>query len=698
MKVEEQFLNREMSWLEFNTRVLSQAADTQVPLLERLKFLAIYNSNLDEFYMKRVGGLKRLIAAGITRSSIDGLTPKIQIAAIRRTLIPQRQLAKDIFVNEIRPALKDAGIEVLEWEQLTKKEKKFSTEYFQKEIFPILTPLSVDSGHPFPFISNLSTSLGVMLAHPDREEMLFARIKISGIQPQWILLEGKKSRRGYRYISLRDLVMHHLADLFPNMKIVACMPFRITRNADLDVDDTDVEDILDLIEEELRQRKFAKTIRLEHGPDPDPWILNFLSEELSLASDEIYWDQGQLDFEGIESITSLPIPTMKYSTWTPVLPPVFRDETNLFNVIRNRDVLVHHPYESFVSSVERFVREASEDPKVLSIKMTVYRVGDNSPLIPLLIMAAESGKQVVCLVEVKARFEEERNIRWAQKLEAAGVHVVYGMPGLKIHAKNILVVRRETDGIRCYAHFGTGNYHAKNADVYTDLGLFTAKPQYTEELVHLFNYLTGRSGKQDYKKLLVAPLNMKKRFFSMINWEIKNLKRDLPSRIILKMNSLEDRDIIKELYRASQSGVKIDLIVRGICCLRPGVEGLSKNIRVISVVGRLLEHSRIFYFQNGKTDPEQGEFFMGSADWMNRNFHGRVELIVPLEEPSHKEQCWKLLQIMLKDQCQAWDMHADGSYSHRNPRKGQEHTGTQNTLMRLTLESAKNGSNSSIRR
>ncbi len=626
------------------------------------------------------------------------MAPQTQIEAIRRSLIPQRQLAKDIFVNEIRPALKEAGIEVLEWDQLTKKEKKFSTDYFHKEVFPILTPLSVDSGHPFPFISNLSTSLGVMLAHPDRPEMLFARIKISGIQPQWILLGGKKSRRGYRYIPLRELVLHHLADLFPDMKVVACMPFRITRNADLDVDDTDVEDILDLIEEELRQRKFAKAIRLEHGPEPDPWILDFLSEELSLASDEIYWDQGQLDFEGIESITSLPIPTMKYSAWTPVGPPAFRDETNIFNVIRNRDVLVHHPYESFASSVERFVREAAEDPKVLSIKMTVYRVGDKSPVIPLLIMAAESGKQVVCLVEVKARFEEELNIRWAQKLEAAGVHVVYGMPGLKIHAKNILVVRRETDGIRCYAHFGTGNYHARNADVYTDLGLFTSKPEYTEELLHLFNYLTGRSRKQDYKKLLVAPLNMKKRFISMINREIKNRKRDLPSRIILKMNSLEDREIIKELYRASQNGVEIDLIVRGICCLRPGVKGLSEKIRVISVVGRLLEHSRISYFQNGKKDPIQGEFYMGSADWMNRNFHGRVELVVPIEESSHKEQCWKILQVMLEDQCQAWDLHTDGSYSHRNPLKGKEHTGTHNTLMRLTLESVKNGSNSLIHR
>lgn len=689
LRKEEQFINRELSWLKFNERVLRLADDENVPLLERLNFLAIFTSNLDEFYMKRVGGLKRLIAAGITSTSHDGMLPQAQIKAIREAIIPMVDRAQAIFTDEIKPAMDHAGIKLLDWSQLTPIERNQATAYFKKNIFPMLTPLSVDAGHPFPFISNLATSLGVVLTQPDHEEKLFARVKLSGIDPQWIPLgNGHTNKRIYRFISLREVVIHNIKELFPKMNIIACMPFRVTRNADFEIDEADTEDVLEVIEEELRQRRFAKVIRLEHGIDPDPWVMSFLMEELQLEPDEIYELTGELDYGGIRTITSLPIPKAKFRPWTPVIPPALQQEKSFFSIFRDQDVLVHHPYESFSASVERFVREAAEDPKVLSIKMTVYRVGDESPLIPPLIEAAENGKQVVCLVELKARFEEERNIYWAQKLEQAGVHVVYGIPGLKIHAKTVLVVRQEPDGICSYAHIGTGNYHSKTAELYTDFGLFTAKPAYTEELVHLFNYLTGRSLKEDYETLLVSPVNMETRFLEMVDREIEHRKAGRPARIVAKMNSLEDLHMIQALYEASQNGVPVDLIVRGVCCLRPNVPGLSENIRVISVVGRLLEHSRVYYFQNGQDDPVDGECYIGSADWMGRNLHRRVELIIPLLERQHRELCWNSLKILFNDRCLAWDMQPDGSYIRRSPNKGEENTGTHETLMRITRATA----------
>jgi len=681
------FLDRELSWLKFNARVLSLASDRSFPLLERLNFLSIFSSNLDEFYMKRVGAVKRLIAADRVRISTDGRTPREEIEVIRAEIVARQCQAESIFFKEIQPEMQRAGIELVRWNELSKPEARFATRFFRSQIFPLLTPLSVDAGHPFPLISNLATSLGVLLSPPGRDDRLFARVKLSGIDPQWLLLEGKKRRSKYRFLSLREMVLHNLSGLFPEMEIIASMPFRITRNADLDVDDEEAEDVRELIEEELRQRRFAQVIRLEHEMDPDPWILGFLMEELNLNREDVFQRKGELDYTGFRDITRLPIPELKFPVWAPLVPMQLLDESSMFNAIRHRDILVHHPYESFSASVEAFLREAARDPRVLSIKMTVYRVGEQAPLIPLLIEAAANGKQVVCFVELKARFEEALNLRWTQQLEHEGVHVAYGIPGLKIHSKMLLVVRRELEGVRCYAHFGTGNYNPNTAELYTDLGLFTCKAEYTTEMLDLFNFLTGRSLKEDYDRILVAPINMESRFIKLIRREIRNRKAGRPARIIAKMNSLEDEHLIRELYRASKKGVRVDLIIRGICCLRPGVPGLSENIQVISVVGRFLEHSRAFFFQNGKDDPADGEFFIGSADWMGRNLHRRVEAIVPLQDPEHRNRILHLLNIILADRKQAWLMKSDGSYQRRWSRApGENRTNTHERLMRETRE------------
>lgn len=688
INLEDRYINRELSWLQFNSRVLEQASDQDVPLLERLNFLRIFGSNLDEFFMKRVGGLKRHIAAGVTAPSVDGMTPERQLKAIRHFLIPQMVEWERVFFEELKPQLGESRIELItDWSELSAEEMQFAERHFREQIFPVLTPLAVDPGHPFPFISNLSTSLGVSLRHPEIEEPLFARVKISDLDPQWLRLDTGAPGNHYRFLLVRELIQQFLHEVFPNMEIRAVMPFRVTRNADLEIDEEEAEDLLELIREELRQRRVANVVRLEHGANPDAWILNFLIEELSLTPDDVYEHTGELYSLDLPEFLGTSLPELKYQTWHPATPASLPQDSNMFSLIRNRDVLVHHPFESFALSVERFVREAVEDDRVVSIKMTVYRVGDESPLIPLLIEAAQRGKDVVCLVELKARFEEQRNITWAQKLENSGVHVVYGIPGLKIHAKTLLIVRKELEGIRCYAHLATGNYHAKTANLYTDVGLFTSKSEYTSELVHFFNYLTGRSLKDDYQTLLVAPLNMNERFISMIRREIEHKKAGRPARIVAKMNSLEDRFIIQSLYEASQAGVQIDLLVRGICCLRPGVKGLSENIRVVSVVGRLLEHSRIYFFQNGAKDPLEGDFYIGSADWMGRNLHRRVEVIAPVSEKLGHKMCWEIMEVLLNDNRQAWDMQSDGTYVRRRS-CDTEAVGPHETLMRLAKAQA----------
>lgn len=675
-----EFFNREVSWLEFDRRVLNEATDERTPLLERVRFLEIFTSNLDEFFMKRVGGLKRHIAGGVISYSSDGMSPQQQLWGIRRAVLPMLQQQADCFTKHIRPALAANGIHLLEWNELPDGGCAAARRFFRANIFPVLTPLAVDPGHPFPFISNLSDSLGVVLVQPGRDEKLFARVKIPEILPRWIRLGEGDAGGQYRFLRVMDIIHHNLQDLFPNMTVVDAMPFRLTRNADVEREAEDADDLLEVVEEELQKRRFAKVVRLEHGPRPNPWVLHFLMEELSLHEEDVYELPGELDYQDLKPISDLNIPKLHYAPWAPVMPAVLADDdVDIFTRIREGDVLLHHPYESFHASVERFITAAAADPKVLAIKMTVYRTGDDSPFIRTLIRAAEGKKQVVCLVELAARFDEERNIVMAQALEKAGVHVVYGIVGFKTHTKLALVVRQDPDGIRCYAHIGTGNYNSTTAKFYTDLGLLTCDPAITEDIVGLFHYLTGRSLKSDYLKLLVAPVNMKDRFLALIAREVEHRRNNRPAHIVAKMNSLEDVEIIRALYNASQQGVPIELIVRGFCTLRPGVPGMSENIRVISVIGRFLEHSRIFHFQNGSEDPLGGEFFIGSADWMYRNLQARVEAIVPIEPRKLRERLWEILQIMLNDRRQVWDLQPDGSYVQRKGPEGD--LGTHQILM-----------------
>ena len=681
----QEFLNRELEWLEFNARVLHEAMDTRTPLLERLRFHGIFTSNLDEFFMKRVSGLKRQVEVGVQRRS-GGLTPEQQLAEIRVRVSKMLSQQFEDFCSTLVPTLQANGIHLLKWEELTEAEQKFTRAYFKANVFPVLTPLAVDPGLPFPFISNLSISLGVTLKHPERDEKLFARIKVPKIFPQWFQVFGETpDPKQHRFVSLRDVIRHNLLGLFPDMEVIDVMPFRITRNAEIERDEEDVEDLLEMVTEELKARRFGEVVRLEHGPNPDPWMLRFLMDELEITDAEVFEIPGFFDYSDFKPVVDLALPELKYEPWVPMAPPRLLDEQeNIFAAIREDDILVHHPYESFALSVERFIRSATDDPKVLAIKMTLYRTGDESPFIPLLARAAERGKQVVVLIELKARFDEERNIHWAQELENAGVHVVYGVVGLKTHAKVALVIRREEPGLRCYAHFGTGNYHKETSKLYTDVGLFTCKPSFTDDAVELFHFLTGRSLKRNYQKLLVAPINMKDVFLLLIKREIEHAKAGRPARIIAKCNSLEDSAIAKALYEASQVGVPIDLIVRGFCTIRPKVQGLSENLRVISVIGRFLEHSRLFYFRNGNTDEIDGDFFIGSADWMYRNLHARVETVVPIEDRALRSRLWEIFSVLLNDRRQAWEMQPDGTFVQYQPKTADEEVGSHQRLMQLT--------------
>ena len=710
----EAFLNRETSWLQFNWRVLHEALDPRTPLLERAAFLAIFNSNLDEFVQKRVGGLKRQIDAGLLTRSPDGLGPHETLALIRQTILPMLETQARCYMREIRPALAEQGIHLLHWADLTDAERAWATDYYQRHVFPVLTPLAVDPGHPFPFISNLSTSLGVMLRHPsaaadhdqliptpagasggdDEERLQFARVKVPELLPRWVRIapEVTANPNHFRFVGLDQIIQHNLGGLFEGMTVVECEPFRITRNADVERDEEDAEDLLELIEQELRDRRFARVIRLEVDDQPHDPMTRFLMDELQLDEADVYRMPAELDYTDLWTIHGVNLPQLKHEPWTPVVPPRLADEdADIFSIIRAGDVLVHHPYESFAASVERFIRAAARDPKVVAIKQTLYRTSSDSPFIPELIRAAEAGKQVVVLVELKARFDEQRNVQIAQRLEKAGVHVVYGVVGLKTHTKTSLVVRSESDGMRVYAHIGTGNYNSKTAQLYTDIGLLTCDGRITGDLVQMFHYLTGRSLKRDFDHLLIAPTNMRRRFLEMIDreiahaadWKQRGGAADDPMRprIVAKMNSLEDIKTCRKLYEASRAGVQIDLIVRGFCCLRPGVKGLSENIRVLSVIGRFLEHSRIYYFHN----QGQGEYYIGSADWMYRNLSSRVECITPIYDPAHKRHLQTILEIMLADQRQAWDMHPDGTYTQRTPDPDKPDTarGTHARLMDL---------------
>ncbi|XAM01505.1 polyphosphate kinase 1 [Phycisphaeraceae bacterium D3-23] len=707
----EAFINREVSWLEFNRRVLHEALDERTPLLERVGFLAIFNSNLDEYYQKRVGSLKRQVSTSAQQRGPDNLSAADQVLKIREMVVPMLDQQAECFEKQIKPELAEHGIHLLKWGELTDAERVEAEQHFMDNLFPVLTPLAVDPGHPFPFISNLSTSLGVMLRIPPGDPfaaqtdpsggfgLQFARVKVPEVLPGWVrLTTGQKTEDGlpaYRFITLTDLIHHNLHHLFEGMDIQEIEPFRVTRNAAVGSSDEDAEDLLEVVNEELRQRRFADVVRLEVDDNPFRPLNRYLIQEMDLKDQDIYEMPGELDYNDLWVVHgTADVPELKYESWTPVTPPRLADEdASIFSVIRSGDVMVHHPYESFSKSVERFISEACTDPNVIAIKLTLYRTAKDSPFIPDLIRAAESGKQVVVLVELKARFDEERNVELARRLEKAGIHVVYGVVGLKTHTKTSLVVRQESDGLRTYAHIGSGNYNSKTANLYTDLGLFTCDPRLTGDLVQMFHFLTGRSIQKDFKHLLIAPTNMRRRFTAMIDREIEHAKAitakggdpltatDGP-RIIAKMNSLEDKMLCHKLYEASAAGVRVDLIVRGFCCLRPGVSGLSENITVTSVIGRFLEHSRIYVFHNaGKP-----EYYTGSADWMYRNLNNRVECITPIYDPSHQRRLQEILEIMFADQRQSWDMQPDGTYVQQTPSDlrdpGAE--GTHRALMDLT--------------
>lgn len=674
------FNNREIGWLNFNLRVLAEAEDAKNPLLERLNFLSISSSNLDEFFMKRVGGLKRHVVYGISAKSSDGQTPEMQLQMIKKKMPAMLKKQKDLSESLLKE-LKKEGCEVVSYSALREAEKKFIKDYFLTNIFPILTPLSVDPGHPFPFISNLSSSLGVSLLNPQNEdEKLFARVKIPRVISQWIFLDGQQ-----KAVHLVDVIRAHLGELFPSMKVVGNVLFRVSRNADSDREEEDVEDLLSMIEEELRQRRFAEIVRLEFGHCSDVWIKDFLMNQLELKEDDLYPMPQEFDLTDFSQLMqSLNWSKHRFKSWSPVVPAALSDpHLTLFDSIRKQDILLHHPFESFSASVERFIRDASVDPEVLAIKMTLYRTGDNSPFIKSLIEAAELGKQVVCLIELKARFDEERNIYWAQELENAGVHVVYGIVGFKTHAKTALVVRKEADRVRCYAHIGTGNYNSATSRFYTDLGLLTSDERITQELAEFFNYLTGKSLKQDYRHLIVAPVNMFSKMKELIQREREHAKAGRPTLIAAKFNNMEENDLSLALYEASQYKVPIHLMVRGFCCIKTHIKGVSESISVQSTLGRFLEHSRIFYFRNGQSNPLDGDFFIGSADWMYRNLHARVEALCPIYDKNAKEKLWNILQHYWQDQQQTWVMRADASYEKKAHRMAVVGSGVQTELMKL---------------
>jgi polyphosphate kinase len=692
------YLSRELTWLEFNSRVLHEAMDERTPLLERLKFMGIFSSNLDEFFMVRIAAIAQQIEAKVSQLTPDGRTPTEQLAVASARVQQLVTQQHHHFETVLRPAMIQQGIYLLDYFDLNQEQCSYLQSYFEEQIFPVLTPLAVDPGHPFPYISNLSLNLAVAIKHPDTGEELFARVKVPQVLPRFISLptelqvvdrthplQANRDRAQiWTGIPLEQLIAHNLESLFPGMNIQDCFTFRVTRNADISVAEDEADDLLQAIEHGLRKRrKGGSTVRIEVDSVMPSQIRRMLQEELEVTEQNIYEVNGMLGLGDLMSFLALPIPELKDPPWSAIVPTALRrlktndDSGNFFNLIAQKDLLFHHPYQSFPDTVERFITCAANDSKVLAIKMTLYRTTGDSHILKSLIKAAENGKQVSVLIELKARFDEQNNINLARKLEQAGVHVVYGLVGLKTHTKVVLVVRREDEKIRRYVHIGTGNYNAKTSKIYTDVGLFSCRPELGADLTDLFNYLTGYSQQKSYRKLLVSPVNTRESFDRLIDREIEHVRSGKTGRIVVKMNALVDPKTIEHLYRASQAGVSIDLIVRGMCCLRPGVLGVSENIRVISIIGRFLEHSRIYYFQNGG----DAKVFIGSADWMTRNLDRRVEVITPIEDPEISSDLQEILGIMLSDNRQAWDMQADGSYTQRRPLPGMAEQSTQQILM-----------------
>lgn len=699
------YLNRELSWLEFNRRVLHEALDRRTPLLERLKFLAIFCSNLDEFFMVRVAALKQQVEAKVTLLTPDGRTPQQQLDDISVSLRPVVTEQHQHFEQVLKSKLASHGIHILDYIQLTQKQRSYLDNYFNEQVFPVLTPLAVDPSHPFPYISNLSLNLAVVIKNPETEEEFFARVKVPKVLPRFLPLPPELGIHhngqpaNWTGVPLEQAIAHNLESLFPGMNIQEYHPFRITRDADLGLEEDEADDLLLAIEQELRKRRFGGTpVRLEIQSQTPESVRSRLLQDLELDETDVYEVDGLLGLRDLMYFMSLPLPELKDQPWQSVVHPRLQrikeasvdseahapeDGRDFFAVIRERDLLVHHPYQSFSTSVVRFITHAAHDPGVLAIKMTLYRTSGDSPIVNALIAAAENGKQVSVLVELKARFDEENNIYWARRLERVGVHVVYGLVGLKTHSKIVMVVRREHDRIMRYVHIGTGNYNPKTARLYTDFGLFSCREELGADVTDVFNFLTGYSRQKSYRQLLVAPVNMRDRFLQLIHREIENAQNGLSGRIVAKMNSLVDPQIIATLYEASRAKVQIDLIIRGVCCLRPGLKDISENIRVLSIIGRFLEHSRVFYFHNNGEE----EIYIGSADWMRRNLDRRVEVITPVQELDIAKDLQEVLGIMLADNRQAWELQADGSYIQRTPGENCPESHSQKILMSMALRS-----------
>jgi polyphosphate kinase len=689
--------------------------DDRNPLLERLKFSAIFSSNLDEFFMVRVAALKKQVEAGVAKRPPDGRSPQQQLIEIAEHLRPIVADQHQHYAKVLRPLLAEQGIYLLDYVDLNQEQRAYLHQLFEAEIFPVLTPLAVDPGHPFPHISNLSLNLAVVVQDPETQEDHFGRVKVPESLPRFLPLAADSldpatlsadwvganpGKPVWVCVAIEQVIAHNLESLFPGMNILEYQPFRVTRNADIAVAEDEADDLLLAIEQELRKRRLGgSVVRLEVLDTMPTEISDRLLEELEITAESVYPVTGLLGLRDFMAFLGLPLPHLKDPSWNPVIPkrvqrlpepsesvqsPEEEEVSDFFTEIRRQDLLLHHPYHSFSATVQRFITEAARDPNVLTIKMTLYRTSGDSPIVHALIDAAENGKQVVVLVELKARFDEENNINWARKLESAGVHVVYGLVGLKTHTKIVLVVRKEPEGLRRYVHIGTGNYNPKTAKLYTDVGLLSCRPELGADLTDLFNYLTGYSRQRAYRKLLVAPVNMRDRMVALIQRERDWARQGQQGRVVAKMNALVDPVVIRALYEASQAGVQVDLIVRGICCLRPGLPGLSDHIRVVSIVGRFLEHSRIFYFHNGGQD----ELYIGSADWMPRNLTRRVEAVTPIEDPDLVQELQAILGVMLADTRNAWELQSDGIYNQRQPLGKSDPQASQVVLMQLAEQEA----------
>src|SRR5262245_9239147 len=676
-------VDRDLSWLEFNRRVLHEALDERTPLLERVKFLAIFSSNLDEFFMKRIA----LVRPMPGETGVGAEEARERLERVRETVVSMLAAQARCYGEVLRPSLAEHGVRIVGWADLSARQRAEASEVFDTEISPVLTPLSLDAAHPFPYVSNLSTSWAFRLTDPATGESVLVRVKVPREVPQWLRIRIEVPAGERVVVRLAQVISANACTLFPGMEIESASLFRVCRDAEVEIDDDGVSKRA-LVEQELRQRRFEPVVRLEIQPGADPAMVEELLERFALTSDDIYEMTGLIDYTTLFEIAGLEIEELRDPPWTP-LPPTGLEtaDGDIFSAIRAGDIMLHQPYDSFYAGVERFIREAADDPLTVSIKMTVYRVGDDTPFVQSLIRAAEAGKQVACVIELNARFDEARNLHWSRELEKVGAHVVFGVTGLKTHSKTALVVRHEEGGMRSYAHVATGNYHTRTARLYEDVGLLTADPAITGDIVTLFHFLTGRSRTPSFSSLLVAPMNMRAQFLDRIELEIHNHEAGQPARIICKMNQLEDPEICQALSRASQAGVPVDLIVRGLCSLAPGVAGLTDNIRIRSIVGRFLEHSRIFHFAAGSEDPVDGEFLIASADWMHRNLSERVEAAVPVRERRLRARLWEILGVCLSDRRNAWQMREDGTYEQLQPESGGGvgSEGTQATLMRLAL-------------